>query len=211
MTIRRSKPLPAAIWQLAPCPLPRRRRWKISLSDHPHRAAARLPTTLTLRGRTASCAPSADNSRLFPVRSSGSCIAKKHHVAAREHPDFCADGRSRRHVGGRAAAPAVPAVVSHRLQQLEAHLGVRLLNRNTRSLQLTDPGNAFYEACQDVLRAVEEAEGVAFEAGGIPTGNIRLSAPLGLGRRTLAPLVARFANSIHGFRFVCDYPITCST
>ncbi len=87
-----------------------------------------------------------------------------------------------------------PAVVSHRLQQLEAHLGVRLLNRNTRSLQLTDPGNAFYEACQDVLRAVEEAEGVAFEAGGIPTGNIRLSAPLGLGRRTLAPLVARFCE-----------------
>ena len=87
-----------------------------------------------------------------------------------------------------------PAVVSHRLQQLEAHLGVRLLNRNTRSLQLTDPGNAFYEACQDVLRAVEQAEGVAFEAGGIPTGNIRLSAPLGLGRRTLAPLVARFCG-----------------
>ena len=107
--IRRSKPLPAAIWQLARCPLPRRRRWKISLSDHPHRAAARLPRTLTLRGRMASCAPSADNSRLFPVRSSDSCIAKKHHVAAREHPDFCANGRSRRHVGGRAAAPAFPS------------------------------------------------------------------------------------------------------
>jgi DNA-binding transcriptional LysR family regulator len=85
-----------------------------------------------------------------------------------------------------------PAVVSHRLQQLEAHLGVRLLNRNTRSLQLTDPGSAFYEACQDVLRAVEHAEGVAFEASGNPVGNIRLSAPLGLGRRMLAPLVPRF-------------------
>ncbi len=85
-----------------------------------------------------------------------------------------------------------PAVVSHRLQQLEGHLGVRLLNRTTRTLHLTDPGTAFYEACQGVLRAVEEAEGVAFEAGGIPTGNLRISAPLGLGRRAVAPLLPRF-------------------
>ena len=85
-----------------------------------------------------------------------------------------------------------PAVVSHRLQQLEGHLGVRLLNRTTRTLHLTEPGTAFYEACQGVLRAVEEAEGVAFEAGGIPTGNLRMSAPLGLGRRAVAPLLPRF-------------------
>jgi DNA-binding transcriptional LysR family regulator len=85
-----------------------------------------------------------------------------------------------------------PAVISHRLQQLESHLGVRLLNRTTRALQLTEPGAAFYEACQDVLRAVEQAEGVAFEAGGIPSGNIRLSAPLGLGRRLVAPLLPEF-------------------
>jgi len=85
-----------------------------------------------------------------------------------------------------------PAVVSHRLQQLESHLGVRLLHRTTRTLQLTEPGTAFYEACQGVLRAVEQAEGVALEAGGIPVGNIRVSAPLGLGRRMLAPLLPRF-------------------
>lgn len=87
-----------------------------------------------------------------------------------------------------------PAVISHRLQQLEAHLGVRLLNRTTRVLQLTEPGTAFYEACQDVLRAVEQAEGVAFEAGGVPTGNVRLSAPLGLGRRAVAPLLPHFCD-----------------
>lgn len=85
-----------------------------------------------------------------------------------------------------------PAVISHRLQQLEAHLGVRLLNRTTRTLQLTEPGTAFYDACLGVLRAVEQAEGVAFEAGGVPTGNIRLGAPLGLGRRLVAPLLPEF-------------------
>lgn len=87
-----------------------------------------------------------------------------------------------------------PAVISHRLRQLEAHLGVRLLNRTTRTLQLTEPGTAFYDACLGVLRAVEKAEGVAFDAGGIPTGNIRLSAPLGLGRRAVAPLLPRFCG-----------------
>ena len=88
-----------------------------------------------------------------------------------------------------------PAVISHRLQQLESHLGVRLLSRTTRALQLTEPGTAFYEACQNVLRAVEHAESVAFEAGGVPTGNIRLSAPLGLGRRVVAPLLPQFCAS----------------
>ena len=39
-----------------------------------------------------------------------------------------------------------PAVVSHRLQQLEGHLGVRLLNRTTRQVQPTEQGAAFYEA-----------------------------------------------------------------
>ncbi len=85
-----------------------------------------------------------------------------------------------------------PAMVSHRLQQLEAHLGVRLLNRTTRALQLTEAGSAYYEACQDVLRAVEHADSVVFEAGGVPAGHIRLTAPLGLGRRSIAPALPRF-------------------
>ncbi len=88
-----------------------------------------------------------------------------------------------------------PAVISHRLQQLENHLGVRLLNRTTRTLQLTEPGTAFYEASQGVLRAIETAESVALDAGGIPAGSIRLGAPLGLGRRVVSPLVASFCTA----------------
>lgn len=85
-----------------------------------------------------------------------------------------------------------PAVVSHRLQQLELHLGVRLLNRTTREVQTTEQGAAFYEACQEVLAAVQHAESVVMEAGGSPQGNLRVTAPLGLGRRVLAPLVPAF-------------------
>jgi DNA-binding transcriptional LysR family regulator len=85
-----------------------------------------------------------------------------------------------------------PAVVSHRLQQLEGHLGVRLLNRTTRQVQPTEQGAAFYEACQDVLTAVTHAESVAADTGGTPRGNLRVTAPLGFGRRVLAPLIPPF-------------------
>lgn len=85
-----------------------------------------------------------------------------------------------------------PAVVSHRIQALESHLGVRLLNRTTRRVQPTEQGLAFYQACQEVLAAVERAENVVAGAGGAPQGSLRVTAPLGFTRRILAPLVPEF-------------------
>lgn len=85
-----------------------------------------------------------------------------------------------------------PAVVSHRIQTLESHLGVRLLNRTTRRVQPTEQGLAFYQACQEVLAAVERAETVVAGAGGAPQGSLRVTAPLGFARRILAPLVPEF-------------------
>jgi DNA-binding transcriptional LysR family regulator len=87
-----------------------------------------------------------------------------------------------------------PAVMSHRLQQLEAHLGVRLVNRTTRRLQLTEQGLAFFENGRHVLEALERAESAAADAGGVPRGNIRMTAPLSFGRRVLAPLVLAFQD-----------------
>jgi DNA-binding transcriptional LysR family regulator len=85
-----------------------------------------------------------------------------------------------------------PAMVSHRLQQLEAHLSIRLLNRTTRQVQPTEHGLVFYDACQDVLRALEHAESIVADVGAAPQGNLRITAPLGFGRRILAPLVPAF-------------------
>ncbi len=85
-----------------------------------------------------------------------------------------------------------PAVVSHRIQSLEAHLGVRLLNRTTRRVQPTEQGLAFYQASQEVIAAVERAENVAAGVGGAPQGTLRVTAPLGFARRVLAPLVPEF-------------------
>ncbi|MDH3661915.1 MAG: LysR family transcriptional regulator [Alphaproteobacteria bacterium] len=87
-----------------------------------------------------------------------------------------------------------PAVVSHRIQQLESHLGVRLLHRTTRQLQPTEHGLAFYEACHDVIHAVDRAESIAAEAGSNPQGSLKVTAPLGFGRRVLGPLVPEFQS-----------------
>lgn len=85
-----------------------------------------------------------------------------------------------------------PAMVSHRIQQLETHLGVRLLNRTTRQLQPTETGLTFYQGCLEVLEAVERAQSSIAAESGVPSGSLRVTAPLGFGRSLLAPLVPEF-------------------
>lgn len=86
------------------------------------------------------------------------------------------------------------AAASHRLLALEDQLGARLLNRNTRNLQPTEAGTIFYEHCLEVLSAVERAESSMARASGMPTGQLRVTAPLGFGRKILAPLVSEFSD-----------------
>ena len=88
-----------------------------------------------------------------------------------------------------------PAVMSHRLQQLEAHLGVRLVNRTTRRLQLTEQGLLFFESARHVMEALERAESVVANAGVSARGNVRMTAPLGLGRKMIAPLATKFQDA----------------
>lgn len=84
------------------------------------------------------------------------------------------------------------AVASHRIKELEKHLGVRLFNRTTRRLQPTEHGTLFYEGCQNILRAVEEAEAAIADVGARPKGSLRVTAPLGFGRRILSKSIPEF-------------------
>ncbi len=84
------------------------------------------------------------------------------------------------------------ASASVRLRQLEDHLGARLFNRTTRSLQATDAGQVFYKHALEVLAAVEQAERSVAEISGAPTGFIKVATTMSFGRKILAPLVARF-------------------
>lgn len=86
-----------------------------------------------------------------------------------------------------------PSVVSYRIQLLEDTLGARLMTRTTRSMRLTEAGEVFLEHCREIVEAVERAEAsVAENSGAVAKGTLRVTAPLGLGRLAVAPMVARY-------------------
>ncbi len=85
-----------------------------------------------------------------------------------------------------------PAVTSARISQLEDHLGVRLFQRTTRNLSPTEQGKAFYPGAVAVLDAVDEAEAQVTHLTEAPRGSLFVAAPLGVGRRLLAPHVPDF-------------------
>ncbi|WP_417526036.1 LysR family transcriptional regulator [Marinovum sp.] len=88
-----------------------------------------------------------------------------------------------------------PAVTSARISQLEQHLNVRLFQRTTRSLTPTEQGRAFYGGACAVLEAVEHAEAQVSSITENPKGVLHIAAPLGVGRRLIAPLVPEFAEA----------------
>lgn len=85
-----------------------------------------------------------------------------------------------------------PAVTSSRISQLEDHLGVRLFQRTTRSLTPTEQGKSFYRGATDILESVERAEAQIVDITENPRGSLFVAAPLGVGRRLIAPLVPEF-------------------
>lgn len=87
-----------------------------------------------------------------------------------------------------------PQLVGKQIRQLEQHLGVKLLNRTTRRQSLTDFGQRFYERAKIILAEVEIAESMAAETRVVPSGRLRINAPISFGAYALAPrLPAYFA------------------
>lgn len=89
------------------------------------------------------------------------------------------------------ACRMTPSAVSKLIGRLEARLGVRLVNRSTRSLQLTPEGAAFYDRATQILGDLDTAEREA-AAGASPRGRLRVNANVAFGRRYLAPLIPDF-------------------
>lgn len=104
-------------------------------------------------------------------------------VRAVELTSFSETGRSMR---------LSAAVVSHRIRSLERQLGCRLFNRTTRKMQLTEQGRLYYENCLEILSAVERAEASVSSSGAAPPGQLKVTCPLGFGRRVVAPMLPRF-------------------
>ncbi|GJI87198.1 LysR family transcriptional regulator [Duganella hordei] len=87
-----------------------------------------------------------------------------------------------------------PAMIGRRLDALESRLGVKLLQRTTRKLALTNEGAAFLEDCQRILAELEEAETAVAERSAHATGHLMISAPAGFGRQHVAPLIPSFLS-----------------
>ena len=87
-----------------------------------------------------------------------------------------------------------PAVTSSRISQLEERLGVRLFQRTTRSLTATEQGREFYEGACKILESVSDAEAKVVNITEQPRGALYVAAPLGIGRRLIAPLVSGFLS-----------------
>ncbi len=85
-----------------------------------------------------------------------------------------------------------PAMIGRRLDALEERLGVKLLQRTTRKIALTNEGIAFLEDCQKILADLENAELAVSERSARASGHLLISAPAGFGRQHVAPLIPSF-------------------
>jgi DNA-binding transcriptional LysR family regulator len=85
-----------------------------------------------------------------------------------------------------------PAAVTRAVGELETRLGVRLLNRTTRAVSLTEAGEQFLAGARRVLADLEEIERAAAGEGVEPRGALRVTAPILFGRLHVLPIVTEF-------------------
>lgn len=98
-----------------------------------------------------------------------------------------------------------PTIVSKRIAALERRLGVRLLERTTRQVRLTQAGARLAERVQSATSAILEAEEEAAAGGVELRGRLRLALPAAMGRQWLAPAMPAFARRYPGLEIEVDY------
>lgn len=91
-----------------------------------------------------------------------------------------------------------PASVTIKLNRLERYYGVRLLNRTTRQISLTEEGKLFYERCLRILSDMHEAEELLRTGRDSFSGPLNITAPVDIGQQHIAPLLAKFSEQHPG-------------
>ena len=87
------------------------------------------------------------------------------------------------------------ATLSRKVSELEAHLGVRLIDRGSRTLRLTPEGRALHERTQGPLAEIGEAEQAVASGASVPSGLLRISAPIVLAHVLLPQVAAAFVRA----------------
>ena len=94
---------------------------------------------------------------------------------------------------------SLPSVV-RTLAALEQQIGVRLLNRTTRRIALTEAGRSYLTHCRDILTALENAEAELGATAALPTGTVVVTAPVLFGQMFVAPSLMRYLQQHPGVR-----------
>jgi LysR family transcriptional regulator for bpeEF and oprC len=103
-----------------------------------------------------------------------------------------------------------PSAISKQISGLEERLGVRLLNRTTRSVSPTEAGQLFYQHCENILESIAEAERLVTDFDATPKGRLRITAMANFGRRELARILNDFALAYPDISFelyISDRPV----
>lgn len=117
------------------------------------------------------------------------------YVRTVEHGNFSAAARS---------LNLSPSAVSKQIRRLEDRLGVRLLNRSTRRITLTDEGRVFYERARRIAEEVSEAEETIISMGSQVRGTLRVTATVALAKAHLLPLFPEFLKRYPDLHLVLE-------
>ena len=113
-----------------------------------------------------------------------------------------AEARSFTKAAARLAMPT--STLSRRLAELEASLGLKLLNRNTRTVELTEAGSFYLTRCAPIVEAAREAHEQVRGLVDVPRGLLRMSVEAEIGPSLVAPVVAEFLERHQGVRIDMD-------
>jgi DNA-binding transcriptional LysR family regulator len=92
-------------------------------------------------------------------------------------------------------ASGIPiATLSRRVASMEKRVGIRLFQRTTRRLALTEPGRRYFERCERIVQDAAAAQEVLKEAAERVTGHLRVSMPVEFGLTLVAPIIDEFAR-----------------
>lgn len=123
---------------------------------------------------------------------------------------FVAVVRLRNFTAAADSLKVTPSAVSKQISGLEERLGVRLLNRTTRSVSPTEAGMLFYQHCESILESIDEAEKLVTDFDVAPRGRLRITTMSNFGRRELARILNDFAKEFPDISFdlhISDRPV----
>lgn len=96
------------------------------------------------------------------------------------------------------------STVSRHIAELEKTVGLRLLNRSTRKVELTEAGEVYFRRCQSIVEEAQIAHESLLEVAERPTGTLRVSMPVDFATGYLAPIIADFAKAYPLITFEFD-------